>query len=127
MKKIIFVDDSSTVLLGVRVATKELVSDKIIEVITFDNPLEFLKKVENGLVYDLLILDINMPQIDGFDLVGKLKLIIDIKLMPIIAFSTENSSKIKRRGRELGLVGWITKPFTNEGLIKSIKKVLKIK
>ena len=126
MKKVIFVDDSSTVLLGARVATKELVIDKIIEVVTFDNPLKFLKKVENGLVYDLLILDINMSQINGLDLIEKLKLISNLESKPIIVFSMEASTEIKKKGRKLGLAGWITKPFTNEKLLKIIIRILKI-
>jgi two-component system chemotaxis response regulator CheY len=127
MKKVIFVDDSNTVLLSVEKITKELVESGIIEFLTFDNPLEFLKKVENGLVYDLLILDINMPQINGLDLVEKLKLISNLKSIPIVAFSTETSKSIKKKGRDLGLVGWITKPFTNEKLLVGIKRILKIK
>jgi len=127
MKKVAFVDDSKTVLLTAKVALKNMIDNGIIELLEFDNPLEFLEKIENGLKVDLIITDINMPQLNGFDLVKKLKENKDYKTKPILALTTENSAEIKAKGKELGLSGWVTKSFDPSKLEMAVKRVLKIR
>ena len=126
-KKIILVDDSSVVLMTAQVALDDLMKSGAIELITYENPDVILKDVKEGLVYDLLITDINMPQMNGFELATALKAVESIKAKPIIALTTENSPQMKAKGKEVGLVGWITKPFTNEKLIMAIKRMLRLR
>ena len=126
-KKIILVDDSSVVLMTAQVALDDLMKSGAIELITYENPDVMLKDVKEGLVYDLLITDINMPQMNGFELATALKAVESIKAKPIIALTTENSPQMKAKGKEVGLVGWITKPFTNEKLIMAIKRMLRLR
>ena len=126
-KKIILVDDSSVVLMTAQVALDDLMKSGAIELITYENPDVILKDVKEGLVYDLLITDINMPQMNGFELATALKAVESIKAKPIIALTTENSPQMKAKGKEVGLVGWITKPFTNETLIVAIKRILRLR
>jgi len=126
-KKIILVDDSSVVLMTAQVALDDLMKSGAIELITYENPDVILKDVKEGLVYDLLITDINMPQMNGFELATALKAVESIKAKPIIALTTENSPQMKAKGKEVGLVGWITKPFTNEKLILAIKRILRLR
>ena len=124
-KKVIFVDDSATVLMSVDMATKELVSNNIIEVETYNNPAELLEDIQNGKEFDLLITDINMPQLNGFDLVKSIRG-LNIK-KPILALTTENTPSMKMEGKEAGINGWVTKPFTATKVIMAIKRVLKIR
>ena len=126
-KKVILVDDSATVIMSANMALDGLVNSGIIEFDTYTNPLELIEDIENGKVYDLLITDINMPQMNGFDLTKKMKSISSVKAKPIIALTTESSPAMKAQGKAAGLVGWITKPFTNEKLIMGLKRVLRIR
>jgi len=126
-KKIIIVDDSSTVLMTAEMALEGLLSNGLIELRTFDNPLNLIDEIENGLTYDLCITDINMPQMNGFDLTKTLKLYPTLKGKPIIALTTENSPEMKAHGKSVGLIGWLTKPFTSEKLIMSIRRILRIR
>lgn len=124
-KKVVFVDDSKTVLVSVEMAVENLVSDGLIEFITYDNPLELLEDVENGsLNYDLLFTDINMPQMNGLELARKLKANANIRQKPILALTTENSAEIKQAGKQIGIAGWVVKPFSNEKINMAVKKVL---
>jgi len=128
MKKVVFLDDSKTVLLTAQMAVEELIEKKIIEFIGYENPLKLLEDVKSGkLKYDLLITDINMPQINGLEVAKKLKSISNIKKKPILALTTENAREKKRLAREIGLAGWITKPFDPQKLVMGIKRVLRIR
>ena len=127
MKKVIFVDDSKTVLMSAEMSVKELIEKGEIELITFENPLEVIEAVENGFVYDLVITDINMPQMSGLDMAKKLKSIESVKLKPILALTTEKSPEIMTKGKKIGLTGWIVKPFSPQKLLMGVKRVLKIR
>jgi two-component system chemotaxis response regulator CheY len=127
-KKVIFVDDSATVLMSADLALAEMVKDGQIDLITYSDPVKLLDDVVSGAVsYDLLITDINMPQMNGMDLVQQLKAIESNKLKPILALTTENSLEMKELGKNLGLSGWLSKPFSNEKIIMGIKRVLKLR
>lgn len=124
-KKVIFVDDSKTVLASVELAVEELVNEGLIDFTTYSNPLEFLQEIEsNKISYDLLFTDINMPQMTGLELSKKLKSIAHIRQKPILALTTENSAEIKQVGKDIGIAGWVVKPFSNEKIVTAIKKVL---
>jgi len=126
MKKVVFVDDSKTVLLMAQMALQSLINDKKIELFTFENPLEFLDRVNSGFVYDLLITDINMPQMNGLDMVKKVHENMDLELKPVLVLTTETSLEKKREARKLGISGWVTKPFTPDKLLMAIKRVLRV-
>lgn len=126
-KKIVFVDDSATVLMSADMACDELVKKGVIEIFTYNNPLKFLNDLESGKVsYDLLICDVNMPQMNGLELIHKVKQMPEFKSKFAVALTTENSPEIKELGKKIGLNGWLSKPFTNEKLIVSISKILRI-
>ena len=126
-KKVVFVDDSKTILVSVEMALEELVESGAISFEFFTNPLELLESVKSAkLEYDLLFTDINMPQMTGLELAQKLKNIAHIRQKPILALTTENSADIKQLGKEIGIAGWVVKPFSNDKIVMAIKKVLGI-
>ena len=126
-KKVVLVDDSAAVLMIADEALEDLVEAGVIEFTTYDNPENVLSDVKNGMVFDLLITDINMPQMTGFDLISQIKKIPAVRTKPAIALTTENSPDMKAQGKKVGLVGWLTKPFSDDKLQMSIKRVLRIK
>jgi len=64
-KVVVFVDDSKTVPLTVQMAVKPLVDNGNIKLEIFENSLDLLETVKDGLIYDLLITDVNMSQMNG--------------------------------------------------------------
>jgi two-component system chemotaxis response regulator CheY len=126
-KKVVFVDDSKAVLASVELAVEELVNNKSIVFYTFSNPAEFLEKIKAGEIeYDMLFTDINMPQMTGLELAKSLKSIDSLRQKPILALTTENSAEMKQAGKEIGIAGWVVKPFSNEKIVMAVKKVLGI-
>lgn len=128
MKKVVFVDDSKTVLASVELALEELVNKQIIQIVVFTNPLEFLDEVLNSdFDFDLLFTDINMPQMNGLELSKKVKTIEKTKRKPILVLTTETSEEIKNTGKNIGVTGWVVKPFSEQKIVMAVKRVLKIR
>ena len=72
---------------------------------------------------DVVITDINMPRLDGFGLIEKLRTTALHADRPILVLTTESSDEKKARARNAGATGWIVKPFNKENLIRVIHKV----
>ncbi|MEF3191099.1 MAG: response regulator [Campylobacterales bacterium] len=124
-KKVILVDDSKTILATAQMALEELTNRGVIEFRGYLNPVEFLQDLGQGLAdFDLLITDINMPQMNGLDVARQVKANPTYKTKPILILTTESSAEMKMMGKEIGVTGWMVKPFSDEKLVKSIKMVL---
>jgi two-component system chemotaxis response regulator CheY len=125
MKRVILVDDSRTILATAEMAVENLINTDTISFTTYINPAELLEALENGSEdYDMLISDINMPQLNGLDLAQKLKTNEAFKNKPILILTTESSAEMKAKGKAIGVTGWLVKPFSNEKLTKAISMVL---
>ena len=122
-KKVIFVDDSATVLMSVDMAMEGLVSSGV-EFDSYDNPIEALEIIRDN-KFDLIVTDINMPQMNGFEFIKQIRE-NGIKT-PALALTTENTPQMKQDGKAVGINGWITKPFTNDKLQMAVKRVLRIR
>jgi two-component system, chemotaxis family, chemotaxis protein CheY len=93
-----------------------------------------VKQAENGRealdiaetqTFDLVITDVNMPQMDGLTLVRNLRGLPNYKHIPLLVLTTENTPERKMEGREAGATGWLVKPFNPERLLATVSKVLK--
>ncbi len=73
---------------------------------------------------DLIITDVNMPNMDGISMVKELRGTDTHKFTPILVLTTESQASIMQEGKGAGATGWIVKPFSNDKLIATIKKVL---
>lgn len=73
---------------------------------------------------DLVITDINMPNMDGFTLIKELRKLPSYKFTPILTLTTEDSSEKKQLGKVAGATGWIVKPFDPDNLLQTVKRVL---
>ena len=124
-KRVIIVDDSRAVIATAELALDGLISSGVIEFKSYLNPLELLSALQNGSEnFDMLISDVNMPEMNGLDLARSIKSDDRYKTKPIIVLTTESSEQMKMTGKEIGVTGWMVKPFNDEKLVKSIKMVL---
>ena len=74
--------------------------------------------------FDLVLLDVNMPLRDGFEVVRALSAEPNYKHTPILMLTTESSADSKREGKNAGATGWLVKPFNPDKLLATIQKVL---
>ena len=72
---------------------------------------------------DVVITDINMPRLDGFGLIEKLRQGNRHRDRPILVLTTESSEEKKARARNAGATGWIVKPFDPEKLVAAVRRV----
>lgn len=73
---------------------------------------------------NLVITDVNMPNMDGIALIKELRALSSYKFTPLLMLTTESSSEKKQQGKAAGATGWIVKPFNPEQLLNTVKKVL---
>ena len=73
----------------------------------------------------LFLVDVNMPVMNGFDFVKSLKAKGDYSAKPVVFLTTESGVDKKSVGKELGVNGWIVKPFEPESLIKIVTMLAK--
>jgi two-component system chemotaxis response regulator CheY len=79
--------------------------------------------VLNGSKADVVITDLNMPNMDGLSLIKALRAQPQYQTTPILMLTTEADDTKKAAGRSAGATGWIVKPFNPEKLIAVVKKV----
>jgi two-component system chemotaxis response regulator CheY len=75
--------------------------------------------------FDLVLSDINMPNMNGLDLVRALRKLPQYKFTPIVLVTTESEISKKQEGKAAGATGWIVKPFEPEQLLAVVVKVLR--
>ena len=74
---------------------------------------------------DLVLVDQNMPRLDGLGLTRLLREHPKYKTIPILILTTESSDQMKQAGRNAGATGWLVKPFDPVRLIEVIQKVIR--
>ncbi|MBK5934002.1 response regulator receiver protein [Rhodovulum imhoffii] len=72
---------------------------------------------------DVVIVDINMPRLDGFGVIDALRRGEAPSSVPIIVLTTECSPDMKARARDAGATGWIVKPFDDVALVSVLRRV----
>jgi two-component system chemotaxis response regulator CheY len=119
-KTILIVDDSSSMRQLVTFALKDAGYDVVAAV----DGKEALSKASENRV-DMVVTDLNMPEMDGLELIRQLRAQPSYKFTPIIMLTTESQEAKKQEGRKVGASGWIVKPFTPEQLIGVVKKFVR--
>ena len=118
-KRIMTVEDS--------ISMRELISftlqGKGYEVFEAEDGKDALGKLVANKV-DLVITDLNMPNMNGIELTRSLRADATYRFIPIILLTTESQEKKKIEGRQAGATAWITKPFKQEQLLYVVKKVI---
>jgi len=118
-KRIMTVDDSASIRQMVGFTLR----NAGYEVLETEDGQEALEVLEREPI-DMLITDLNMPNVDGISLIKKVREKAETKFIPIIMLTTESQDDKKNQGREAGATGWIVKPFRPDQLINVITKVL---
>lgn len=73
---------------------------------------------------DLVLSDVNMPNLDGIGLVKALRALPAYKFTPILMLTTESGADKKNEGKAAGATGWLVKPFSPDQLLATIKRVV---
>ena len=120
MARIIAVDDSASMRQMVSFTLKGAGHD----VLEASDGVEALKVANASTGVDLVISDINMPNMDGISLIKELRNLAPYKFIPILMLTTESSTDKKMEGKAAGATGWIVKPFNPDQLLATIGKVL---
>jgi len=119
MKKILIADDHAEVVELVRVTLE----GEDYEIVDASNGKEALKKARLEKP-DLVLLDVVMPKMDGFEVCRKLKKDPQTKEIPIIMLTAKAQEVEKEKGREVGASDYITKPFSPSALLTKIEEIL---
>ena len=120
-KTIFLVDDSATILLSV----SSILGKAGYAVEKAANAEEALKKFTAGVKVDLLLTDLNMPGMNGIELIKKVRTLPAYRFLPILFLTTESQQSRKAEAKAAGASGWIVKPATADDLLNTIKLVIR--
>jgi len=119
MAKILAVDDARSMCEIIKaILTKE--GHEVTTVLSGREALELAKTQ----TFDIVLTDVNMPEMNGISLVSKLRLKEGFEYVPIIMVTTEGKDYKKSKARTMGASGWLQKPFTPERLKKAVDRFI---
>lgn len=119
MKKVLLVDDSPTILMSV----KGILERNNIRVTTAKNGEEGYSSLQSQ-SFDLVITDLNMPGMNGIELIKKARSVPGMRFTPMLVLTTESQQSKRQEAKAAGATGWLVKPVQGEQLMQVIKKVL---
>lgn len=118
-KRILTVDDSATV----RRALGSTLRDAGYDVLEAENGEAALELIGSQPI-DMLVTDLNMPKLNGLDLIEKVRNLPGFRFLPIIMLTTESKPSQNPDGKRIGASGWLTKPFKPEQVLGVIRLVM---
>ena len=119
-KVIMTVDDSNSVRQMVGFTLKRA-GFEVLEATDGQDAVNQLKSAS----IDMMITDLNMPLMDGIELIKSVRAMPEYKFIPIVMLTTESQDDKKQAGKAAGATGWIVKPFKPDQLVTVINKVLR--
>lgn len=118
-KRILVVDDSESIRQIVCIALRRAGY----EISEASNGQEAVAQLDSGKLH-LIISDVNMPVMNGIELVKKVRQHATAKFTPVVMLTTEGQDEMKRKGKEAGAKAWITKPFNAPQLLDVVAKLV---
>ena len=118
-KVVLVVDDSPTFRQVVKLALQK----SGFEVAEAGDGLQALQSLGDRKL-SAIVCDLNMPQMNGFEFVAKLKQSPTHKFVPVIMLTTESRAEYKDQGRAVGVRAWMVKPFQPTQLVDALKRVI---
>lgn len=116
VRKVLCVDDSAADLLNIG----KIAAGAGVEVVSASSGREAVQKA-SAEKPDLIFLDVNMPEMDGFATMRELKKDADTKAIPVVLVTIKNQKADKIWAQMQGAAGYVTKPYTPEQIIEQIK------
>jgi two-component system chemotaxis response regulator CheY len=120
MRKILTVDDSNSIRQMVAYTLRKA-GYEVIEAV---DGKDGLAKV-NATKFDLIVTDLNMPLMDGIQMIAAVRKLPGYSFIPILMLTTESQAEKKDAGKKAGATGWIVKPFNEEQLVSVIQKLVR--
>lgn len=114
---VLAVDDD----LGVLKLTQISLEGAGYTVLAFDNPLDALEEIQEGLRPDVIVSDVSMPSLDGFGFYQKVRDIGELRSVPFLFLTALDDRTNLRRGMTLGADDYLTKPFIKDELIQAVE------
>jgi two-component system chemotaxis response regulator CheY len=118
-KTILVIDDSSAIRQSVSFILEQA-GFAVVE--AADGQLGLQKAVASS--FDLILTDVNMPNMDGITFVKKVREIPSHKFTPVVVLTTESQGSKMEEGKAAGATGWIVKPFDSEKLLGVVRKLI---
>ncbi len=118
-KRIMIVDDSVTVRQVLRLTLTNAGYD-LLEACDGEDALNVIA----GQEIDMMITDLNMPKLDGIELIRQVRKCKEYRFLPIVMLTTESADDKKQEGKAAGASGWIVKPFKPEQLLKVVNLII---
>ncbi|MBF0317920.1 MAG: response regulator [Nitrospirae bacterium] len=118
-KKIMIIDDSATL----REVVKATLLKAGYDVLEAVDGKDALKKIA-GQKINLIICDVNMPNMDGITFLKEIKQDAAHKFVPIIMLTTESQESKKQEGKAAGAKAWVVKPFKPETILAAVEKLI---
>ena len=118
-KTVLVVDDSAAIRQVVKIALREAGH----EVVEADNGKNALSKMQ-GKRFNLVISDVNMPEMNGIELVKAIKQDPNNKFTPIMMLTTESQAQKKEEGKQAGAKAWLVKPFNKDILLNAVSRLI---
>jgi two-component system chemotaxis response regulator CheY len=118
-KTILVVDDSASMRQMISV-TLGSAGYEVAEAADGAEALDYARKH----AVDLVLADVNMPNMDGITLVAHLRTLGSYRLTPMLLLTTESSPERKQQGKQAGATGWVLKPFNPTQLLATLDRVL---
>ncbi len=119
MQSVLAVDDSASI----RTLVSHVLEAAGYQVVLAEDGREALEFARDNDV-DVVLTDINMPNLDGIGLIKALRTLPNYKFTPLLVLTTESGHEKKMEGKAAGATGWIVKPFNPEQLISTVGKVI---
>ena len=123
--KVLVVEDSSSMRAYLTTILESGSESYDLEIVEAASGFEALKTLPHH-KFDAILTDINMPDINGLELVSFLKNHPVYKTIPIMVISTESTDKDRRRAAALGAEEYLVKPFETSDLIEKLRRLLKV-
>ena len=118
-KTILVVDDSASIRQVVSITLKSA-GYSVIEAVDGKDALTKL----DGQKVNLVISDVNMPNMDGISFVKEMKQKASYKFTPVIMLTTEGSDEKKKEGQAAGAKAWVVKPFKPEQMLQAVSMLI---
>ncbi|MES1164241.1 MAG: response regulator [Verrucomicrobiota bacterium] len=117
--KILIVDDSRTI--------RQLVGTVLLQagflVVEAEDGLQGVSTIDAQRDIDLVICDINMPNMNGIEMLTAVKANPRNAALPVVMLTTEGSADLIQQAKRLGAKGWVVKPFKPDQLVAAIRKI----